>query len=141
VTRVIWNTAMSLDGFIAASTDLRRQRPEAREAFGGAWSGPQFVLTHRPPSDEDDETITFLSGDIAGAVTTASDAAGGNDLLVLGAARGLIDEIIIFLIPVLLGGGVRLFAREGPPVDLSPLGVAQFGQVTHLRFALAAVAD
>jgi dihydrofolate reductase len=124
------------------------QRPEAREAFGGAWRGPQFVLTHHPPTDEDDETISFLKGDIAEAVTTATAAAGGNDLLVLGAdvarqciERGLIDEIIIFLIPVLLGDGVRLFAREGPPVDLSTLSVTPFGQVTHLRFAVATAAD
>jgi dihydrofolate reductase len=78
------------------------QRPEAREAFNGAWSGPQFILTHHPPTDEDDETITFLNCDIAEAVAITADAAGGNDVLVLGAdiarqciERGLIDEIII----------------------------------------------
>jgi dihydrofolate reductase len=124
------------------------QHPEAQEAFGGAWTGPQFVLTHHPPTDEDDETITFLNCDIVEAVATATDAAGGKDVLVLGAdvARQciesiLIDEIIVILIPVLLGDGVRLFARQGAPVDLSTLSVAQFGQVTHLRFAVAALAD
>jgi dihydrofolate reductase len=183
MARVMWNTAMSLDGFIAGPDDAmdwvfrfsepgenaediisstgailagRRsydvgrkpdQRPEAREAFGGAWSGPQFILTHHPPTDEGDETITFLNCDIAEAVAITADAAGGNDVLVLGAdiarqciERGLIDEIIIFLMPVLLGDGVRLFAREGAPVDLSTLSAAQFGQVTHLRFAVPSAA-
>jgi dihydrofolate reductase len=124
------------------------QRPEAREAFGGAWRGPQFVLTHHPPTDEDDDTITFLNGDIVAAVAAATVAAGGKDVLVLGAdvARQcidslLIDEILIFLVPILLGDGVRLFARKGAPVDLNVLSVAQFGQVTYLRLAVVPPAD
>jgi dihydrofolate reductase len=182
MARVIWNTAMSLDGFIAgpddgmdwvfrfagpgenvdeviASTgailagrrsyDVSRkpdQRPEAREAFGGAWTGPQFVLTHHPPTDEEDDSITFLNCDIGQAVATANQAANGRDVLVLGAnvarqciENNLIDEVLIVLLPVLLGDGVRLFERQGPPVDLSTVSVTQFGQVTHLRFSLAAV--
>jgi dihydrofolate reductase len=123
------------------------QRPEAREAFGGAWSGPQFVLTHRPPTDEEDDTIIFLNCDIAQAVETATEAARGGDVLVLGAnvarqciENNLIDEFLIVLIPVLLGDGVRLFARQGAPVNLSTINVTQFGQVTHLRFAVDVVA-
>jgi dihydrofolate reductase len=124
------------------------QRPEARQAFGGGWSGPQFVLTHHPPTDEADPSFTFLSGDIVEAVATATEAAAGKDVLVIGAdvARQcidhvLIDEMVIVLLPVLLGDGVRLFARKGAEVDLATLSVEQFGQVTHLRFAVAAPAD
>jgi hypothetical protein len=32
------------------------------EAYGGAWSGPQFVLTHRPTEDAQDEGVTFFTG-------------------------------------------------------------------------------
>jgi hypothetical protein len=35
--------------------------------MGGAWSGPQFVLTHNAPKDEEDASIKFVSGDIRGA--------------------------------------------------------------------------
>jgi dihydrofolate reductase len=183
MAKVIWNTAMSLDGFIAGPDDGmdwvfryaspgedldevitstgailagRRsydvgkkpdQRPEAREAFGGAWTGPQFVLTHHPPADEEDDSITFLDCDVAQAVETAGQAANGRDVLVLGAnvarqciEHNLIDEVLIALLPILLGDGVRLFERSGAPVDLTTVSVQRFGQVTHLRFAVAAVA-
>jgi dihydrofolate reductase len=76
------------------------QRPEAQEAFGGAWTGPQFVLTHETPTTEIDANTTSLSGDVQKAVATALEAANGMDVLVLGATvaqqcldHGLIDEI------------------------------------------------
>ena len=48
---------------------------------------------------------------------------------------GLIDEIVTFLAPVLLGEDVRLVNRlDEAPVELEPLGVSRAGQVTSLRF-------
>ncbi|WP_406633041.1 dihydrofolate reductase family protein [Amycolatopsis sp. WGS_07] len=62
---------------------------------------------------------------------------GGNPAGVLGASAGracvdagLLDEVAVVVIPVLLGGGVRLFERSGPPVRLELL--AQVG--TNLRY-------
>jgi dihydrofolate reductase len=48
------------------------------------FSGPFFLLTHRPlePPDPD---VTILSGDIGQAVATALNAAGGKNLEILGA--------------------------------------------------------
>lgn len=119
------------------------QRQEATEPFGGAWHGPQFVLTHRPPADEPDPSITFLSGDIETAVRTALAAADRRDLLLLGAdvarqcvERDLVDELLVHVAPVLLGAGVRLFTRKGAPVPLSPPEVTTAGVVTTLRFRL-----
>ncbi len=119
------------------------QRPEARKVFGGAWDGPQFVLTHHAPHDEEDETITFLDCDIEEAVATALRAAAGKDVLIIGANvgqqcidSGLIDEVRVFLVPVLLGAGVRFFDRPGPLINLETVGVTQSGQVSTLRFRL-----
>lgn len=79
------------------------QRPEARKIFGGAWSGPVFVLTRDAPDDED-ATITFLSGDVRKAVAVALQAAEGKNVLTIGAnvARQcieaeLVDEILVHL--------------------------------------------
>jgi len=92
--KVLWHVTMSLDGFIAGRGDAmdwvfklaagpdaevgqRAKRPEMRKAYGGAWTGPQIVLTHAPPSAPPDETITFLSSDIDTAVETALGVARG----------------------------------------------------------------
>ncbi|MDI5940542.1 MULTISPECIES: dihydrofolate reductase family protein [Micromonospora] len=96
-------------------------------AFGGQYHGPVFVLTHRPPA-EPHPGITFV-GDLPGAVAQAREAAGDKYVNVLGAdvARqcvraGLLDEVLIFFAPVLLGAGVRIFDDPGgPAVRLTPI--------------------
>jgi dihydrofolate reductase len=52
--------------------------------YGGAWSGPVFVLTHRP-DDPPGEGVTFLSGSVEDAVATTREAATGGDIEVFGA--------------------------------------------------------
>lgn len=103
-------------------------------------SAPQFVLTHQPP-DPPDPTVTFLSCDIGDAVSTALDAARGKNLEILGAdvagqclRRGLVDEILVYVLPVLLGDGIRFSAPGHPRIDLEPLGSTRSGAVTILRF-------
>jgi dihydrofolate reductase len=103
-------------------------------------SGPVFVLTHEPP-DPPDPGVTFLTGDIEEAVATALDAAGGRNLEILGAdvasqclRRGLVDEILVYLIPVLLGDGTRFSAPGLPRIDLEPLSSTRAGAVSVLRF-------
>lgn len=104
------------------------------------FSGPAFVLTHAPP-DPPDAGITFLTGDIRDAVATALAAAGGKNLEILGAdvagqclRLGLVDEILVYVIPVLLGDGVRLSAPGLGRIDLEPVDARRSGAVTILRF-------
>src|SRR2546427_1499669 len=59
-----------------------QERPEFRRPYGGAFSGPVFVLTHKPPHDPG---VTFLSGDIRTAVQTAAEAAGDKYVVIFGA--------------------------------------------------------
>lgn len=103
-------------------------------------SGPTFVLTHRPP-DPPAPGVTYLSGDIGEAVATALNAAGGRNLEVLGAEaagqclkRGLVDEIVVYVLPVLLGDGTRFSPPGLPRVDLEPVSSTREGAVTILRF-------
>jgi dihydrofolate reductase len=105
------------------------------------FSGPGFVLTHEPP-DPPDPAVTFLTGDIGEAVATALDAAGGRNLEILGAdvagqclRRGLVDEILVYVLPVLLGDGIRFYSSPGlERIDLEPLSSTRSGAVTILRF-------
>jgi dihydrofolate reductase len=103
--------------------------------------GAEFVLTHEPP-DPPDPAVTFLTGDIGEAVATALDAAGGKNLEIIGAdvarqclRRGLVDEILVYVLPVLLGDGIRFFSSPGlARIDLEPLDSTRSGAVTILRF-------
>ncbi len=104
------------------------------------FSGPMFVLTHRPP-DPPDPGVTFLSGDIGDAVATARSAAGGKNLEILGAdvagqclQRGLVDEILVYVLPVLLGDGIRLSPPGLPTIQLEPISSTPSGAATMLRF-------
>jgi dihydrofolate reductase len=104
------------------------------------FSGPMFLLTHRPP-DPPDPNVTVLTGDIGDAVATALAAAGGKDLEILGAdvagqclRRGLVDEILVYVVPVLLGDGIRFSSPGLPRIDLEPLSSTRVGAVTVLRF-------
>ena len=109
--------------------------PGSEPAYDG---GPEFVLTHEPP----DPAVTFLTGDIGEAVATARSAAGGKNLEILGAdvagqclRRGLVDEILVYVLPVLLGDGTRFFSSSGlARIDLEPVSVTPSGTVTILRF-------
>ena len=48
---------------------------------------------------------------------------------------GLLDEIHVHLIPVLLGGGVRLLDHLGPgPIELDCFGVVEAPGVIHLSY-------
>ncbi|KOV80928.1 dihydrofolate reductase family protein [Nocardia sp. NRRL S-836] len=114
----------------------KRMAPENTEYDGG----PVFVLTHRPP-DEPERGVTFLSCDLAEAVATARAAAGGKNLEVLGAdlasqclRAGLVDEVLVYVLPVLLGDGVRFSAPGLGRIDLEPFEATRSGQVTVLRF-------
>jgi dihydrofolate reductase len=121
----------------------RDARNETGAAYGGAWSGPQFVLTHNPPSDpKDHPAVTFLTGDVGAAVATALEAANGKNVEIFGGdlasqclQLGLVDEICVHILPVLLGDGTRLFtAPGGAQIALQPVSTAKSGSVTTIRY-------
>ncbi|MFX1479345.1 MAG: dihydrofolate reductase family protein [Promethearchaeota archaeon] len=116
--------------------------PEAQKPYEGQWKGPQFVLTHHPPDNSNDPTITFLEGDISEAVNLALKAAAGKNVVIIGASvarqcidAGLIDEIYIHIVPILLGDGVPLFRRKGnAKTKLKMISFTKSGQTINLRF-------
>jgi dihydrofolate reductase len=108
---------------------------------------PSFVLTHeeRRPLAMKSGTFIFVNDGIESALRKAREAAGDKDILVMGAnaawqylAAGLADEIVIQLVPVLLGAGARLLDNLGDgPIELEQTGAVQSPSVTHLRYATA----
>ena len=110
--------------------------------YGGAYDGRVFVLTHRPPNKSEDPRISFISDGIEQAVATAQTAAGDKDVGIFGATltrqclqAGLLDEIVIHLATVLLGGGVELFSGgDGKRIELERISLGEGERLTDLRF-------
>ncbi|MGY1708379.1 dihydrofolate reductase family protein [Geodermatophilus sp. SYSU D00758] len=124
-----------------------RMKTEKPDSVDYPFSGPVFLLTHRPlvPPDPD---VTILTGDIGEAVATALDAAGGRNLEILGAdvagqclQRGLVDEILVYLLPVLLGDGIRFSPPGLARTDLEPIGSTRSGDATILRVRVRELSD
>lgn len=110
--------------------------------YGGDYDGQVFVLTHRPPERSADPRISFVSGGIEQALATAQAAAGPKDVGIFGASlsrqcleAGLLDEVVIHLAPVLLGGGVPFYGGEDDgAVELERLSLGEAEQLTDLHF-------
>ncbi|HEU4540687.1 MAG TPA: dihydrofolate reductase family protein [Jiangellaceae bacterium] len=128
---------------VANRIDAGKERGSASSGETYPFSGPVFVLTHEPPDPPNppNPKVTFLTGDIEEAVATALDAAGGKNLELLGAdvagqclRRGLVDEILVYVLPVLLGDGTRFSSPGLARMDLEPVSSTQSGAVTILRF-------
>jgi hypothetical protein len=67
VDEVIDRTGAVLAGRRVCEVGRRVPRREARGLFDGRRSGPHFILTHEPPTDETHPSYIFLSADIGTA--------------------------------------------------------------------------
>jgi dihydrofolate reductase len=125
---------------------------EGRRTFDVAhgWGGrhpmgvPVFVVTHEVPAGwpRDDARFTFVTEGVERAVALAAEVVG-DGLVGVGAADivqqclnlGLLDEIVVNLVPVLLGRGIRLFDNLATmPVLLEDPTVIEGTRVTHLHY-------
>jgi dihydrofolate reductase len=108
---------------------------------------PIFVLTHEPPhvAPKQDEhlTFTFVTDGVESAVEQATAAAGDKAVQVVGGVSvarqllhaGLVDELRVDVMPVLLGGGLRLLDDgDLERVQLEKIDVQEIGARTSLSF-------
>ncbi|SDJ51663.1 dihydrofolate reductase family protein [Streptomyces indicus] len=107
---------------------------------------PVFVLTNRPQETlvkKGGTSFVFVTDGIHSALDRAKAAAGGRDVDIAGGAdtvrqylaAGLIDELQLHVVPVLLGGGLRIFdglgAVKGP---LEKVRVVDTPLATHVKY-------
>ncbi|WP_226486560.1 dihydrofolate reductase family protein [Streptomyces parvulus] len=108
---------------------------------------PVFVLTHRPRPTlvkEGGTTFHFVTEGIHSALERAGAAAGDRNVDIGGGAdtvrqylaAGLVDELQLHVVPVLLGGGLRLFEGLGDAGrrDLEQVGAVETPLATHLKY-------
>jgi dihydrofolate reductase len=128
---------------------------------GGAWGDEEwkgwwgddppyhndvFIVTHYPrgPVEMDGGTrFHFVTDGIERALERAREAAGGEDVKLWGGAQvikqyllaGLLDELELHVVPVLLGGGARLFDNLGDEdVGLEQVRAVEAPGVAHLKY-------
>ena len=112
------------------------------------WQGehhgvPIFVPSHRPPgpSVANYPLVTYVTDGIGSAMAQAKAAAEDRNVMVHGAytaqralEAGVLDELQIHQIPVLFGGGRRLFEILPSRVELEIVRVIDTPAATHIHY-------
>jgi dihydrofolate reductase len=105
---------------------------------------PVFILTHHARETVEKQggtSFTFVTDGPEAALERAREAAGDRNVAIGGGANvvqqylraGLLDEMQLHVVPILLGGGVRLL--DGlDPLQLEVTRVVESPAVTHLKY-------
>ena len=127
---------------------IGRRLFDLTDGWGGVPAAGEhvFVVTHRPPTDweyADTAPFTFVDG-VEQAIAAAKEFAGDRDVDVAAgqiggqALRlGLIDQVVVNLVPVVFGSGRPFFATGGlaEPLRLEdPTTIVRGDRVTHLLY-------
>lgn len=111
------------------------------------YHGPVFVLAHRPRPDlvmEGGTTFSFVTDGPEAALERARAAAGTRNVSIAGGPTttnafltlGLIDELRLHVVPITLGGGIRVFDGV-PDLQLTPTSSRTTPHVTHVTWRAA----
>ena len=125
------------------------------EAWTGWWGDdppfhtPVFVLTHHPREPvamQGGTTFHFVTDGIEAALERAMEAAKGQDVAIGGGAETaqqylrarLVDEMVVHVVPTLLGGGSRLFDNlHGGLSGYRCTGLVSSAAAPHYTYAAA----
>lgn len=140
---VVVRRVMDEIGAVVGGANRTQTIEDGEVPYGGMLKVPVFLMTRsaHEPVERDGITYTFVVDDIVQAVESAKAAAGDKWVSLLGGSisrqcleRGLVDELHLDIVPILLGGGISLFAGLGQRIDLERLETSAFAGETHLRY-------
>jgi dihydrofolate reductase len=102
---------------------------------------PCWVFTHRQLPVVPNARVEFTSGDVAAVHRELVDAADGRNVWIVGggdlagqfADAGLLDEVIVSIAPVTLGGGAPLLPRR---LELRLEDVGRNGDFASARYSV-----
>ena len=139
-----WGAHFMEEGNATGAVVVGRRTVEQVDHWGGDNHGVQiFVPSHRPPgpSVANYPLVTYVHDGIENAMAQAKAAAGNLNVLMLGAytaqralEAGVLDELQIHQIPVLFGGGRRLFEVLPSRIELEIVRVIDTPDATHIRY-------
>ena len=130
-------------GAVVGGANKTRTIDDGEIPYGGILGVPVFLMTHSPhePIERDGVSYHFVVEDIVDAVTAAKQAAGEKWVSVLGGSvsrqcleKGLVDEIVLDVVPILLGSGISLFTGLSAHVALERMETSAFASEVHLRY-------
>ena len=107
---------------------------------------PCWVFTHRQLAVVPNARIEFTSDDVAAVHARMAEAAAGRNVWIVGggdlagqfADAGLLDELLVTIAPVTLGGGAPLLPRR---VELRLEELGRNGDFAAARFTVVRPAD
>ena len=115
---------------------MGRRTYDVQSGFDIPWQygdRPVIVATTRDLVSERD-TVFSLAGTIEELVAAARERAGERDVYVDGGQMvratleaGLLDELVVTILPTVLGDGLPLFASSMPRIDLTVVDVRKWG--------------
>jgi dihydrofolate reductase len=100
---------------------------EVKHGWENAHPVPTFVLSHRPPERRPERADVIFTDEDAEAVLRRAKQVTGKDIWIEGGAHvaqqfldhGFIDEMVLSVVPVILGEGTRLFGKTRRPIELT----------------------
>ena len=106
------------------------------------------MFTHRELQPIPAAVLSFISGDVApvhGEMVGAAKGknvwlVGGGDLVGQFADRGLLDEILLGVAPVMLGGGAPLLPRRIEGSELTFVDLARDERFAYLTYGVSRLA-
>lgn len=116
----------------------------------GVWpyKVPCWVFTHHELGTVDGADVVLVRGDVDTFADELRRDAGDKDVYIVGGgalageflAAGLIDRIVLTIVPVALGGGVPVLGGNPlrVPVDFTLEGLTERAGTVELRYARAA---
>jgi dihydrofolate reductase len=141
--QVVVNKVMEEVGAVVGGANKTRTIEEGEEPYGGVLKVPVFEMTHEAhePIIKNGTTYTFVVNNISEAVSLAKEAAGDKGVALLGGSisrqclkLGLVDEIVLDVVPLLLGDGISLFGGLGETIKLERIETSAYASETHLRY-------